>query len=102
MIDDTGADGAERHPVALCGLGAFAEDDTAGLADLLDPARPVTAATRQHDGDGAVARVLGQRREEDVDRQRQARARILVVEDEPPVADDHFLHRRQQVDRVRL
>jgi hypothetical protein len=28
--------------------------------------------------------------------------RILVVEQQPPSADDHFLHRRQQVERVRL
>ena len=41
-------------------------------------------------------------RKKQVDRQRQPVTRIAVVQQQPPLPDDHLLHRRQEVDRVRL
>ena len=102
LIDDAGAHRAERHAVELRRVRALAEHDAAGLADLLDAARAVAAAARQHHRDRALADVLRQRSEEQVDRQRQPVARIAVAQQQPPLPDDHLLHRRQQVDRVRL
>ena len=81
--------------------GRLAKDDAARLADLLNAARSVAAAARQHDGDRARADVLRQRSEEQIDWQRQANPRILVAQQQPTMPDDHFLHRRQEVDRVR-
>jgi len=61
LIDAARPHGAERHPVELRRLGALAEHRPARLADFLHGAGAVTAAARQDDGHGPVARVLRER-----------------------------------------
>ena len=68
--------------IALSGMpsnfavsGLSQKHDAAGAADVLDAARAVAAAARQHDGDAALAGVLRERAEEMIDRQREAVAR---------------------------
>jgi len=70
--------------------------------DILDAARAVAAAARQHDGDRTFAGVLSQRSEEMIDRKRQPVPRIAIAQQQLAPLDDHFLHRGQQVDGVGL
>ena len=66
------------------------------------PREPSLPLPGQDDRDRALADILRERPEEQVDRQRQPVPRIPVVQQQPAPPDDHLLHRRQQVDRVRL
>ena len=59
------------HPVELRALHVLHDHQPAGFVHVADPARPVAAAARQNDRHRTRAAVLGQRPEEDVDRQRQ-------------------------------
>ena len=56
LLDDPGAHRAQRHAVELCGLRAFTEHHAAGAVDLLDAARAVAAAARQHHGNRLARR----------------------------------------------
>jgi len=102
LIDGAGRQRAERHAVEAGRVGTLHEDHAAGAADLLDPPRAVAAAARQHDGDGALGDVVRQRAEEQIDRHGQPVPRVAIVQHQPPIADHHLFHRRQQVDRVGL
>ena len=50
----------------------------------------------------AIAGVLRERAEEMIDRQREPVPRIPIAQQEPPLLDDHLLHRRQEVEDVGL
>jgi hypothetical protein len=102
LIDLSGAQRAERHAVELGRIGAFAQHHPACLADFLHAPRAVAAAARQDDCHRAIANVVGERAEEKIDRQRQPVTGVAVVQQQPPLPDDHFLHRRQQIDDVGL
>jgi hypothetical protein len=102
VVDVAAAQGAERHAVELRGFRGLTNHGAAGAADFLHAARAVAAAAGEHHRDRPAAHVLRQGSEEQVDRQRQSVPGVLVVQQELPLPDDHFLHRRQQVDRVGL
>ena len=99
VVDRAGRRRRQRHAVELGAGGGLGEHQPAGALDLDHAARAVAAAARQHDRDGLLADVLRQRAEERVDRQGE-RLRLLVGEHQVPVADDHLLARRHQVDVV--
>ena len=73
---------------------------TAVAADLLDPARAVAAAAGEDNGDRPLARILGQRAEKHVDRERETGPRVAIVQQQPPAPNNHFLHRWKEIDRV--
>jgi len=101
-IDAARAHRAQRHAVELCRVRALAEDRAARLADFQDAARAVAAAARQDHRHGALSGILSERPEERIDGKRESVPRIPVAQQQPPLPDDHLLHRRQQVDGVGL
>jgi hypothetical protein len=99
---DAGVPGGLRHAVELRRLRVLHDDETAGLVDVADATRTVAAAAGQHDGDGALPAVLGERAKEDVDGERQLLLPIALAEEQPAAGDDHLLLGWDQVDVVGL
>lgn len=112
-VDDAGLDRAARHAVELRGLRRLHEADAASLLDRLEPERPVRAHPREDDPDRARAAILGERSEEEIDREtrrrfnevelaakdrhlRAGRGDVKVVLlDRPTVGDGLDLHARR-------
>jgi len=92
----------EGMPLNLGGCRTLAEDDAARAAHVLDAARTVTCRCPTGRPPPRARGILGQRPEEVVDRQREAVTRIASAQQKMAAADDHFLHRRQEIDRVGL
>jgi hypothetical protein len=101
QIDGAGVDGGPGHAVELGGL-VLGDDQATHFMDPADPTRPVAARPRQHDADGARARVIRQRAEEDVDGQEQPLARIALGQPQLAVFDHHLVPGRHEVDVIGL
>src|SRR5262249_21008407 len=68
VIDDTGGNGAPWHALQSCRIElGLRQCKAAVLFNCPDANRSVTADTRKHDADGALATVLRQRSEERID-----------------------------------
>jgi hypothetical protein len=102
VIGDTGIARGLRHAVELGGLDVLHHDQAAGLVHRPDAARAVRAATRQHDCDRMGAAVLGERAEEDIDRQGHLLLAPAFAQEQLAARDDHLLLGRDQINVVRL
>ena len=102
MIDHAGCERALRHSVEVGGVWTFHQNASSGTFDLPHPPRSIAAGSRQNDGDGIGTDIFGQRMEKQIDRQRERVGAFLVVEQQPPVANDHLFLGRQQVNVIRF
>jgi hypothetical protein len=100
LVDDASRDRAARHAVEFRVLRCLGKQEAAGRVDRHRAAGAVRAGPREHDADAALAVGLGERGEEDVDRQREL-MRALRAQVEAPVGDAHQRARRNEIDVVR-
>jgi hypothetical protein len=100
-VDEAGVDGAPRHGLEPRGRRRLGEDAPGLLADRPQAEGAVRAHAREHDPDASRAEIVGQRAEEEVDRQALAARRHRIEEVEDAVDDGHVLVRRDHVDVVR-
>ena len=70
--------------------------------DLADADRPIAPGTRKNYPNRTPFVVLCERAKKSIDRQRILRIFVFVRQQQPPIADDHLLFGRNQIDRVRL
>ena len=96
-VDRARADGRARHAVEARRLVLREGDASLGLDDF-DAARAVRRGAGEHDADGAAPLILGERLEEEIDRQRRARLRRAEVQH--PAGDRQIGLRRRDVDVV--
>ena len=103
LIDDAGARSRCSGMPLNCAVSGLSQKTTppARLTSWMprEPSLPLPDSTT------ATARSpasCASERKKMIDRQRQPVPRIPVAQQQPPLADDHLLHRRQQVDGVRL
>ena len=97
-----GSDRRAWHAVERGGFGILDDHQAAIFVDVADTTRAIGAGTRQDDAHGSVARVLGQRAEEDVNRQVQGGFMFLSREPELALAEHHVHVGRDQVDGIAL
>ncbi len=100
QVDEPAGHGARWHAVVSRAAGAVSLRDgqAALLLDRLDAERSVGAGSRQDDAHRALVPLLGDRREEDVDRIALALPGFQVLQDQlGPLQRQHVL-RRQHVD----
>ncbi len=95
-------DGALGHARELRGRQRLDEGGPRLLLDGAQAERAVRAHAREHDADAALLPVLGQRTEEEVDRQVETARRRLRQEVQHAVEDRDVLARRDDVDAVGL
>ena len=119
-VDELGVDGRVGHAVEIGAARALGHDETAIVLDGADAVAAVGAGAGQDDAHGALARGLGQRLEEEVDRvvdlfgraaldQRETQALVVdriagrrPLRIELGALDHHVPFRRDQVDMARL
>ncbi len=101
-VGQAGLDRAARHPVELGGGDRLHEGDAGLLLDRPQPERAVGAHPREDHPDAALLLVLGERAEEEVDRQVEPARRGLRQEVQHAVEDRHVLVGRDHVDVVAL
>jgi hypothetical protein len=100
-VDQTGGDDAARHAVELGRLRILGHQETAGVVDGHRTARAVRAGAGEDDADGVIAELLGQRTEEQIDRQGQP-TRVLRTQAQHVAADGHQTRRRDQMHPIGL
>ena len=102
IVDHAGGDRAARHAVELGRFG-FLRHHHAGLAlDRARAQRAVAAGAREHDADRALTLVLGQRAEEEIDRQALTPRRRGLQQLQAPVDECHVAVGRDDVSAVGL
>ena len=69
IVDEASGDGATRHPVEFAGGEGLGHDHAALALDGAHALATVAAGAREHDADGPLALVQGERPEQEVDRQ---------------------------------
>ena len=102
VVHQTGGDGAARHAVVLGGFRVLRHRHAALALDRAQPQGAVAAGAREHDADGPFVLVLGQRAEEEVDRQALAAWRGGLEELQLPVQEGHVAVGRDDVGAVGL
>ena len=100
-VHEAGADRAAGHPVELGALGLLHDGEAAPVLDRPDAAGAVGSRAGEDHGHRALAVLLGQRVEEDVDGVVEDGV-VVVREAQAPVADREVLLGRDEVDRVGL
>ena len=68
QVDHAGVDRRPRHAVVLCRFRSLRQRQAAAGLDVPQAGRAVAGGSGQHDPDRPIARALGERREERVDR----------------------------------
>ena len=102
IVHQAGVDGTVRHAVVLGGLGVLRHRHAAFALDRPQAQGPVAAGPREHDADGPLVLVLGQRAEEKVNRQAQAAGRGLFQQLQCAVQKGHVAVGRDDVRAVGL
>ena len=101
-IGQSGVNGAARHAVEFGG-GRFLHKDHARLfLDGAQAQRAVRAHARKDHADAVFLLVIGQRAEEEINRQAQAARRDRIEQMQHSVQDGHVLVGRDDVDAVRF
>jgi hypothetical protein len=95
-VDQPGGDGGQGHAVEARRGGVLHEGEAPGLLHLLEAQAPVAPGAGEHDGHRALAVVLGQRGEEQVDGQVRALAAPLAEAQPPTVELDVGVRRHRR------
>ena len=101
-VREARGDGAPRHPVVVRLGGVLHHREPTTLLDGLQPEGSIASSAGEHDGDRAVAHVLGERTKESIDGRGAPSVRIGVDEPEFAVVDLQVLARRDHIHVVCL
>ena len=101
-IDGAGHDGAAWHPVVVGLFRILCDNQAAHLLDRLCPNATIGAGSREDDADGALTELLGERVQQEVERQSHALASPGMGKLKCAVAYREIASGRDDVDVVRL
>ena len=87
QVHGAGRDRAARHAVIAGLVGVLRDDKAAVLLHRLQAKAAVGAGARQDDADGARAAVLGQRMQQEIERQARAMTRLGLRQVQRAVGD---------------
>ena len=102
IVHQAGSQGAARHAVVFGGGGVLDHDHAALALDGPHAQGAVGAGARKHDANGPLALILGQRAEEEVNRQAPPAGRHRFQQLQRAVQKSHVAIRRDDVGEVGL